>query len=145
HNKHDKPALEYIWTIKCDNNDNEDHIEVQSLYIGKRKFLLKVKWRSSISSQKEATIQWPYADHYVTPVRHACEALEYIEGKRGRLSDYERQLKLEEMLEFTSKLVWKFIDNKPEMWKLMGVRYDVMSNLVMSDSNSLIKYILFGN
>ncbi|CAJ0843705.1 254_t:CDS:2, partial [Entrophospora sp. SA101] len=80
----ESPILEYIWMLKHR--------------------LLGV---DNGSSKK---IQWPYPDQYVTPIRHACKALE----------------------------------DKPEIWKLMDTRYEVMSNLINGGVNSLIKYILFG-
>ncbi|CAJ0879355.1 8521_t:CDS:10 [Entrophospora sp. SA101] len=117
-------------------------ILVQELYIGEGTFLLDVAWGPKAS--QKATIRWPYKDHHVTPIIHACKALEHLNGKRDQLVGYEKQHKFEKMLEFITKIIWRFVDNKPEMWKLIDVRYDLMSKLVRGGSNSLIKFILFG-
>jgi len=142
--------LEYIWTMNDDDdihnnkhNDNINNIEVQNLYIGEGQFLLEVKWGEG-KSLKKATIKWPYPDHHVTPIKHACEALEHLNKRKNMLVGYERQYKFEKMTEFITKIIWRFVENKPEMWRLMEVRYDVMSHLVKGGANSLIKFILFG-
>ncbi|CAH1771181.1 8989_t:CDS:2, partial [Entrophospora sp. SA101] len=88
-------------------------------------------------------IQWPYPDQYVTPIRHACKALEYLNFKKDLLVSYKKQRKFEEMYEYIVKIILKFVRDKPEIWKLMDTRYEVMSNLINGGVNSLIKHILF--
>ena len=43
-----------------------------------------------------------------------------------------------------SLLIWRFIKKRPDVWKLMDIRYDVMSSIIIGGSTFLIKYILFG-
>nr|CAG8440713.1 10864_t:CDS:2 [Entrophospora candida] len=109
--------LEYIWMFK------------------------HVTWGDNDGSSKK--IQWPYPDQYVTPIRHACKALEYLNFKKDLLVSYKKQHRFEEMYESIVKIILKFIRDKPEIWKLMDTRYEVMSNLINGGVNSLIKYILF--
>nr|CAG8520206.1 15614_t:CDS:10 [Entrophospora candida] len=127
----------YISGVQLNDKNNDDFnknykirhsILVQELYIGEGTFLLDIAWGPKAS--QKATIQWPYKDHHVTPIIHACKALEHLNGKRDQLVGYEKQHKFENMLEFITKIIWRFVDNKPEMWKLIDVRYDLMSKLV---------------
>ncbi|CAJ0759548.1 15328_t:CDS:2, partial [Entrophospora sp. SA101] len=101
-----------------------------------------VTWGLDNGSSKK--IQWPYPDQYVTPIRHACKALEYLNFKKDLLVSYKKQRGFEEMYEYIVKIILKFIRDKPEIWRLMDTRYEVMSNLINGGVNSLIKYILFG-
>ncbi|CAJ0748051.1 5901_t:CDS:2, partial [Entrophospora sp. SA101] len=116
--------------------------EQWNLRVGCRKFELEVTWGLDNGSSKK--IQWPYPDQYVTPIRHACKALEYLNFKKDLLVSYKKQRGFEEMYEYIVKIILKFIRDKPEIWKLMDTRYEVMSNLINGGVNSLIKYILFG-
>ncbi|CAH1771288.1 2116_t:CDS:1, partial [Entrophospora sp. SA101] len=108
---------------------------------GCRKFELEVTWGDDEISKK---IQWPYPDQYVTPIKHACKALEYLNFKEDLLVSYKKQHRFEEMYEYIVKIILKFIRDKPEIWRLMDTRYEIMSNLINGGVNSLIKYILFG-
>nr|CAG8509156.1 14033_t:CDS:2 [Entrophospora candida] len=148
-------VLEYIWMLnhvekekKNNNNDVENenhdghkHLKIKNLRVGCRKFELEVTWGDDVISKK---IQWPYPDQYVTPIRHACKALEYLNFKKDLLVSYKKQHRFEEMYESIVKIILKFIRDKPEIWKLMDTRYEVMSNLINGGVNSLIKHILFG-
>ena len=44
-----------------------------------------------------------------------------------------------------SYIIWRFIKNEPDIWRLMDVRYDIMAKIIIGGSNTLIKYILFGD
>ncbi|CAJ0849683.1 6069_t:CDS:2 [Entrophospora sp. SA101] len=111
------------------------------IWLGCRKFELEVTWGDDEISKK---IQWPYPDQYVTPIKHACKALEYLNFKEDLLVSYKKQHRFEEMYEYIVKIILKFIRDKPEIWRLMDTRYEIMSNLINGGVNSLIKYILFG-
>jgi hypothetical protein len=41
-------------------------------------------------------------------------------------------------------IIWRFIKHKPDTWRLMDARFDVMAKIIIGGSNSLVKYILFG-
>src|SRR5947207_1728265 len=42
-------------------------------------------------------------------------------------------------------IIWRFIKNKPDIWRLMDARFDVMAKIIIGGSNALVKYILFGD
>jgi hypothetical protein len=54
-------------------------------------------------------------------------------------------MKCEEMVAYINRIIWKFIKHKPDDFRLLDVRRNVMKNLVLGDCDHLIKFILFGN
>jgi hypothetical protein len=38
-----------------------------------------------------------------------------------------------------------FIKHKPDIWRLMDARFNVMAKIIIGGSNALVKYILFGD
>src|SRR5437764_11560271 len=44
-----------------------------------------------------------------------------------------------------SYIIWRFIKNKPDIWRLIDVRYDIMAKIIIGGSLTLVKYILFGD
>jgi hypothetical protein len=49
------------------------------------------------------------------------------------------------MITYIQHIVWKFAKCKPEEFKLLDVRHNVMKKLILGDCNYLIKLILFGD
>src|SRR5436190_21856730 len=49
------------------------------------------------------------------------------------------------MVAYISHIVWRFIRYKPDEYRLLDVRHNVMKNLILGDCDHLIKFILFGN
>jgi hypothetical protein len=49
------------------------------------------------------------------------------------------------MVLYINNIIWRFIDHKPDEYRLLDVRYNVMRSLIFGDSDHLIKFILFGN
>src|ERR1043166_2021508 len=49
------------------------------------------------------------------------------------------------MIMYIEHIIWRFVKNRPEKYRLLDVRHNVMKNLVLGDSNHLIKFILFGD
>jgi hypothetical protein len=49
------------------------------------------------------------------------------------------------MVSYIKHIVWRFAKHEPENFKLLDVRYNVMKNLILSDCDQLIKFILFGD
>src|SRR4051794_18284942 len=49
------------------------------------------------------------------------------------------------MVAYISHIIWRFITNKPDEYKLLDVRHNVMKNLILGDCDHLIKFILFGD
>ena len=48
------------------------------------------------------------------------------------------------MIAYISHIIWRFIKHKPDEYKLLDVRHNVMKNLILGDCDDLIKFILFG-
>ena len=42
-------------------------------------------------------------------------------------------------------IIWRIIKHKPDTWRLMDARFDVMAKIIIGGSNTLVKYILFGD
>ncbi|CAB5205685.1 unnamed protein product [Rhizophagus irregularis] len=81
-------------------------------------------------------------------VRHACKALEHLNKryKSKHLADnYVRVHKYEEIISYIKHIVWRFAKHEPENFKLLDVRYNIMKNLILSDCDQLINFILFGD
>jgi hypothetical protein len=49
------------------------------------------------------------------------------------------------MIMYIKHIVWRFAKCKPEEFKLLDVRHNVMKKLILGDCNYLIKLILFGD
>jgi hypothetical protein len=49
------------------------------------------------------------------------------------------------MVAYINHIIWRFIKYKPNEYKLLDVRHNVMKNLILGDCDQLIKFILFGN
>ncbi|RIA94096.1 hypothetical protein C1645_818567, partial [Glomus cerebriforme] len=86
-----KMELEYIWT----NNVVVDHevqfgLEISELYVGEQCFYLKVRW-DELEDGEFFEVKWPYKDNHVTPIKHACDALEHLNYRRNKLVGYKKQ------------------------------------------------------
>ncbi|RGB36888.1 hypothetical protein C1646_782642 [Rhizophagus diaphanus] len=145
-NKISKMELEYIWTnnIKVD-CEEKCALKVDELYIGKdRSFYIKVRW-DGLKENEFFEVKWPYSDNHVTPIIHACDALEHLNYRRNKLVGHKKQYEFVDMKDRISYIIWRFIKNKPKIWRLMDVRFDIMAKVIIGGSNTLIKYILFGD
>src|SRR5688500_5361015 len=49
------------------------------------------------------------------------------------------------MVMYINHIIWRFVKYKPDQYRLLDVRHDVMKNLIIGDCDDLIKFILFGN
>lgn len=49
------------------------------------------------------------------------------------------------MVVYINNIIWRFIDHKPDEYRLLDVRHNIMRSLILGDSDHLIKFILFGN
>ena len=47
------------------------------------------------------------------------------------------------MVEYINHIIWRYIDNRPNQYRLLDVRHNVMKNLIVGDCKQLIKFILF--
>ena len=46
---------------------------------------------------------------------------------------------------YIQHIIWRYVKNKPEQFRLLDIRYNVMKDLILGDCNHLIKFILFGD
>jgi hypothetical protein len=138
-----KMELEYIWTnnIKA---DKEDKLKIIDLYIGDRSFYIKVGW-NELKDDEFFEVKWPYSDNHVTPIKHACDALEHLNYRRNKLVGHKKQHEFEDLKNRISYIIWRFIEHKPNIWRLMDARFDIMAKIIIGGSNTLVKYILFGD
>ncbi|RGB37031.1 hypothetical protein C1646_695712 [Rhizophagus diaphanus] len=144
-----EPVLEYIWAnnIPFEHDIDNSRLQIKDLWIGDNSFVLKVYWKYDEGSRvvnNTETLSFPYADGHVTPVLHACKALEHLNNRKNKIIDYKKMVEFERLVENTNRIVWRFVKKKPEIFKLMDVRYNVMSYLIRGGCNYLIKFILFG-
>ncbi|CAI2186997.1 17156_t:CDS:2, partial [Funneliformis geosporum] len=140
------PILEFIWANKTEPSDNdkeerESVLKIEELKVGIKSFYLKVKWVGNNVDQS-AEIKWPSTDGHVTDVIHACAALAHVNCRKNLLVGYKKRHKFEKLMNYISLLIWKFIKKKQETWKLLDVRYNVMSDVIIGASTFLIKFIL---
>jgi hypothetical protein len=49
------------------------------------------------------------------------------------------------MVAYISHIIRRFVRYKPDEYRLLDVRHNVMKNLILGDCDQLIKYILFGD
>ncbi|GBB89119.1 hypothetical protein RclHR1_01580020 [Rhizophagus clarus] len=59
-----------------------------------------------------------------------------------KLTNIAYKLKIDEFIEKTKRIIYNVIIKKPNLWKLLDVRYNLMENLIYSQSNDIIKFIL---
>ncbi|GES73166.1 hypothetical protein GLOIN_2v1769896 [Rhizophagus clarus] len=81
-------------------------------------------------------------------IRHACRALEHFNKRyinKDLVDNYARACNHEIMITYIKHIVWKFVKYDPQNFKLLDVRYNIMKNLILSDCDDLIKFILFGD
>ncbi|PKY51631.1 hypothetical protein RhiirA4_407588 [Rhizophagus irregularis] len=99
-----------------------------------------------IMEMKEKVIQRKDIIEKVNAVRRACRALEHLNKRRRFLvTNYIKIHQYEEMIIYIQHIVWRFAKCKPEEFKLLDVRHNVMKKLILGDCNYLIKLILFGD
>jgi hypothetical protein len=53
-----------------------------------------------------------------------------------------KRLKIDEFIEKTKRIIYNAITGKPDLWRLLDVRYNLMENLIYSQSNDIIELIL---
>ncbi|POG75697.1 uncharacterized protein OCT59_015485 [Rhizophagus irregularis] len=81
----------------------------------------------------------------ISAIRCACKALEYINKRTKFLVNYVKEHRCEEIVAYINHIICRFIKCKPEDYKLLDVRYNVMKNLILGDCDHLIKFTLFEN
>ncbi|RIA86143.1 hypothetical protein C1645_829709 [Glomus cerebriforme] len=81
----------------------------------------------------------------VNAIRHACKALEHLNKRTKYFVNYVKKHRYEEMVAYINHIIWRFIIYKPDEYRLLDVRHNVMKNLILGDCDHLIKFILFGD
>ncbi|PKC06819.1 hypothetical protein RhiirA5_481799 [Rhizophagus irregularis] len=163
------PFLEYIWAngipvnqerkatrlrieeFKYKPNDGSSHILDD--------FYLKVYWyeRASNVNNKGKTEQEirELEDKEIEKMERNRKAGKEMEKDGGIMEMKEKVIQrkdiiekvnaYEEMIMYIQHIVWRFAKCKPEEFKLLDVRHNVMKKLILGDCNYLIKLILFGD
>ncbi|CAG8486599.1 6665_t:CDS:10 [Funneliformis caledonium] len=139
-----RPFLEYIWTngIAPEKENEENRLHIKEIRFGPEYFKLEVNWKTDTekdegkSTTKHKTIEWKNINGNVKGVIHACKALKYINKCKKILVDNNNRR--------YQHIIWRFIEYKPDQYRLLDVRHNVMKNLILGDCVQLIKYILFG-
>ncbi|CAG8544091.1 966_t:CDS:2 [Funneliformis mosseae] len=151
-----------------------DSKESMQLYIGKytiqiwckieqkENFVLKYFWATedyklrifeldiyengfSLKLENNIQIKWFYNDDDINLIKHACDSLEYLIYQRYKLIGFENQHVFEEIKYNISLIVWKFIRNYPNIWKVLDIHYNLIAKIIIGGTNTLIKFILFGD
>ncbi|RIA87165.1 hypothetical protein C1645_828188 [Glomus cerebriforme] len=103
------------------------------------------KVRIKEREEKEYTIRRQDIIEKRNAVRYACKSLEFLNKRIEHLVNYSKEHRYEEMIAYINHIIWRFIKNNPDDYKLLEVRYNVMKNLILGDCDHLIKFILFGD
>ncbi|CAG8578963.1 9425_t:CDS:2, partial [Acaulospora morrowiae] len=141
-----KPTLEYIWTSEVDPEEEVDKsLNIRKLKVGDKSFFLEVYWKKGSAVEKTKVIRWPCKNRHVKAVKHACKALGHLYSRKKRIKGLKRYQKFERLIESITFIIWRFIEEYPEVWRMMDIRYNVMDWLIRGRSLFLVKYILFGN
>ncbi|GES84536.1 hypothetical protein GLOIN_2v1769895 [Rhizophagus clarus] len=143
--------------MKNEDNEEIDKIEQELKEINKNKKMNKdekehrkreIIGKSVKIKRCEKVIKLKDVIEKFHAVRHACKALEHLNKryKSKRLANnYIRIHKYKRMISYIQHIVWRFAKYEPENFKLLNVRHNVMKNLILSDCDHLVKFILFGD
>ncbi|CAI2171840.1 19309_t:CDS:10 [Funneliformis geosporum] len=120
-----KPFLEFIWTngIPINQENKENRLRINKHIFGPKYFYLEIYWYENNSREEVDEIN----------MEENMKAMKEIKGK------------YEEMIMYINHIVWRYIIQKPDQYRLLDVRHNVMKNLILGDCDLLIKFILFGN
>ncbi|RIA85127.1 hypothetical protein C1645_879508 [Glomus cerebriforme] len=149
-----EPFLEYIWTngvpIDQEYDDAYNGLHIEKIEFGHEHLRLKVYWDEKNEKgnlkRKKRIIQWNDIVEKVNAIRSACKALEHLNKRRRYLSNnFSKVHCYDEMVMYINHMIWRFINNSPDQFRLLDVRHNVMKNLILGDCDHLIKFILFGN
>ncbi|RIB00518.1 hypothetical protein C2G38_1175367 [Gigaspora rosea] len=76
-------------------------------------------------------------------VKYACYSLKYLSSyKKFELWFELHKSKVTYIIEQTRKIILRFIRLHPTEWRLLDIRYDLMSVLIEAKEYELVKYIL---
>ncbi|CAG8529851.1 8900_t:CDS:2 [Funneliformis caledonium] len=135
-----KRILEYIWT----NPFKEMHRQMQilSLEVAYKEFSLILYIPSGDSPTQpgqQVTIEWP--DKVNVPV-DACQSLKFLEQLRNKPSGPKKQHIFENLVQQTENIIKKYFVKRCGLWRMLDIRYDLMSHLIQGNRVSIIRSIL---
>ncbi|CAG8578389.1 15993_t:CDS:2 [Funneliformis mosseae] len=135
-----KRILQYIWT----NPFKEMHRQMQilSLEVAYKEFSLIIYIPSGDSPTQpgqQVTIEWP--DKVNVPV-DACQSLKFLEQLRNKPSGPKKQHIFENLVQQTENIIKKYFVKRCGLWRMLDIRYDLMSHLIHGNRVSIIRSIL---
>ncbi|RGB26308.1 hypothetical protein C1646_770586 [Rhizophagus diaphanus] len=143
-------CLKVYWYEKVSKDESEDELEIKDDDIeiirmekDKESRTEKKKGREVIIEMEKIIRQQDIFDK-ADAVRYACKALEFINKRTKSLVNYIKVHHCEEIVAYINRIIWRFIKYKPDNFKLLDFRRNVMKNLILGDCDHLIKFILFG-
>ncbi|RIB17548.1 hypothetical protein C2G38_2187054 [Gigaspora rosea] len=139
-----KRTLEFISVINEDDRDINEHVRERCIERICEKFKLSTDPKDSQSIEM-------WGDNYVTDaINEACRTLKYLyqmleeHDKYDALLNHEHSyFKYKEITKQTRNIIIRFIQLYPIVWRLLDIRFDLLSILIDARECSLIKYILF--
>ncbi|RIB29258.1 hypothetical protein C2G38_2057139 [Gigaspora rosea] len=140
-----KRTLEFISVI--DKKDTKNVI-IEKIEYAIRKF--KISFQDSKTQDSKKVIEMGCDDDIIHTVIEACNTLRFLNSiYHGSNIDYSISLafkdchsKFNEIVEQTRNIIIRFIQLYPIVWRLLSVRYDLLSILI-AEEKLLIKHILF--
>ncbi|RGB26855.1 hypothetical protein C1646_769875 [Rhizophagus diaphanus] len=137
-------SLKVYWYEKHSKNGIEDDL-VDELEINDDDTDINRMEEKDAIIRMEKVIQRQDIIDKVNAVRYACKALEFINKRTKSLVNYTKEHHCEEMVAYINRIIWRFVKYKPDDFRLLDVRRNVMKNLILGDCDHLIKFILFGD
>ncbi|CAG8633100.1 17097_t:CDS:2 [Gigaspora margarita] len=109
-----------------------------------KSFQIKMaEYNIQIENIEDKSFQIKMADKNDTMnvVKYACYSLKYLSSYK-KFEFYFKDKKFADIIEQTQKIILIFIKLHPTEWRLLDIRYDLMSVLIEAKEYKLVKYIL---
>ncbi|RIA88914.1 hypothetical protein C1645_825587 [Glomus cerebriforme] len=135
-----KEQLKYIWVVP-----NNGTLLVKSLEIGQGEFKVTLFTRyfyeedDDVSVENIVNIQWPLK---VNAINGACSALWHLHYKRNDVTGPQKQQKYENLVCEIEIIVEQLIKKRPDIWRLIDIRHNVMASLIYGHRIRLVQQIL---
>ncbi|RIA94098.1 hypothetical protein C1645_866204 [Glomus cerebriforme] len=111
--------------------------------ITEKKMELEYIWTNNVGVDREGNCGLEILELYVG---EQCFYLKSLFIKIVFIFTYLKFIiEFEDIKDRISYIIWRFIKNKPNTWRLMDIRYDIMAKIIIGGSNTLVRYILFGD
>ncbi|CAG8575652.1 20236_t:CDS:2 [Dentiscutata erythropus] len=114
---------------------------------GVKKIEYSIK-KFKITKDSQLVIEMRDDDDLIFAVIEACHTLKFLKKQADEvdyfsLSDEDRYSKFQMIIKQTRNIIVRFIQLYPTTWRLLDVRYDLLSILNEAEEYLLIKYVLF--